>query len=131
MRHITVDMTLVQAGIVKAGGGRVTLIPRNELPNVWDVENDKRIVIWEMTQHLIKQLQEKGEMGAAKLYKQLGPKADVSRELAYRLFTISEKKGWAQEAQAYNALVLAWNIIVSESYNIKDTKPVQGKLDFN
>lgn len=122
---------LVLAGIVKAGGGKVNLIPRTELPAIWDTENDKRIVIWEMTQHLIKQLQEKGEMGAAKLYKELGAKADVSRELAYRLFTICEKKGWAQEAQAYNALVLAWNIIVAESYNIKDTKPVQGKLDFN
>ncbi len=54
----------------------------------------------------------------------------MARELAYRLFTISEKKGWAQEAQAYNSLVLSWNQIVAESYNIKDTIGTQGKLEF-
>jgi putative DNA methylase len=69
-------------------------------------------------------------LGAAQLYKKLGATADVARELAYRLFTICEKKGWAQEAQAYNSLVLSWNQIVAESYNIKDTKPTQQKLDF-
>jgi len=121
---------LVESGIITAGGGNVKLLSREELSIDWDPLTDKRTVVWEMTQHLIKHLQEKGEMGAAKLYKKLGAKADVSRELAYRLFTISEKKGWAQEAQAYNSLVLSWNQIVSESYNIKDTTPSQQKLDF-
>lgn len=121
---------LVESGIITAGGGNVKLLSREEFSIDWDPLTDKRTVVWEMTQHLIKHLQEKGEMGAAKLYKKLGAKADVSRELAYRLFTISEKKGWAQEAQAYNSLVLSWNQIVSESYNIKDNTPSQQKLDF-
>lgn len=121
---------LVHAGIVKSGGGKVKLISREELKSDWDPSADNRIVIWELTQHLIKQLQEKGELGAAQLYKKLGATADVARELAYRLFTICEKKSWAQEAQAYNSLVLSWNQIVAESYNIKDTKPTQQKLDF-
>lgn len=121
---------LVESGIIAAGGGHVKLLSREEFSQDWDPLSDKRIVVWEMTQHLIKHLQEKGELGAAKLYKKLGAKADVSRELAYRLFTISEKKGWAQEAQAYNSLVLSWNQIVSESFRIKDTIPSQQKLDF-
>ena len=121
---------LVNSGIVKSGSGKVQLISRELLPSDWDPTIDNRTVIWEMTQHLIKQLQENGELGSAKLYKKLGAKADISRELAYRLFTISEKKGWAQEAQAYNSLVLSWNQIISESYNIRDTTPSQQKLDF-
>ena len=121
---------LAHAGIVKSGGGKVKLISREELKSDWDPSADNRIVIWELTQHLIKQLQEKGELGAALLYKKLGATADVARELAYRLFTICEKKSWAQEAQAYNSLVLSWNQIVAESYNIKDAKPTQQKLDF-
>jgi putative DNA methylase len=121
---------LVESGIITSGGGNVKLLNREELSINWDPLTDKRTVVWEMTQHLIKHLQEKGEMGAAKLYKKLGAKADVSRELAYRLFTISEKKGWAQEAQAYNSLVLSWNQIVAESYNIKDIIGTQQKLDF-
>jgi putative DNA methylase len=108
----------------------VQLIPRSELSPTWDPTADNRVVVWEITQHLIKQLQEKGEMGAAKLYKKLGPKADIARELAYHLFTICEKKGWAQEAHAYNSLVLSWNQIVAESYNIKDPIGIQGKLEF-
>lgn len=121
---------LVHAGIVKSGGGKVKLLSREELPSIWDPTTDDRVPVWELTQHLIKQLQENGETGAAKLYKKLGSRADVARELAYRLFTICEKKGWAQEAQAYNSLVLSWNQIVAESYNIKDTKGIQQKLDF-
>lgn len=30
--------------------------------------------------------------------------ASAARALAYRLYDICEKKGWAQEAQAYNLL---------------------------
>lgn len=121
---------LVQAGIVKAGGGKVQLIARAELSDNWDPENDTRVVVWEMTQHLIKQLQEKGETGAARLYKKIGSKADVARELAYHLFTLCEKKGWTQEAQAYNSLVLSWNQIVAESFNLKDPIGTQTKIDF-
>lgn len=121
---------LVHSGVVKSGAGKVQLIPRSELSPTWDPTADNRVVVWEITQHLIKQLQEHGEMGAAKLYKKLGPTADIARELAYHLFTICEKKGWAQEAQAYNSLVLSWNQIVAESYNIKDPIGTQGKLEF-
>lgn len=121
---------LVHSGIVKSGAGKVQLITRAELPPLWDPAADNRVVVWEITQHLIKQLQEHGEIGAAKLYKKLGPTADIARELAYHLFTISEKKGWASEAQAYNSLVLSWNQIVAESYNIKDPIGTQGKLEF-
>jgi putative DNA methylase len=119
---------LVHAGIVKSGAGKVQLIPRTDLPANWGPEEDDKIVVWEITQRLIKQLQEKGELGAAKLYKSLGARADVARELAYHLFTICEKKGWTQEAQAYNSLVLSWNQIVAESYNIKPPSGTQTEL---
>ncbi|MBE0674733.1 MAG: DUF1156 domain-containing protein, partial [Bacteroidales bacterium] len=120
---------LVESGIITAHGGNVKLLSRDELSTDWDPVADKRIIIWEITQYLIKQLQEQGEIGAASLYKKLGVNADISRELAYRLFTICEKKGWAQEALAYNSLVLSWSQIITQSYNLKDTKPTQQKLD--
>ncbi len=119
---------LVHAGIVKSGSGKVQLISRKELSETWDPTTDNNVVIWEMTQHLIKKLQDTGEMAAARLYKSLGPKADVARELAYHLYTICEKKGWTQEAQAYNSLVLSWNQIVAESFNIRDNRSIQGNL---
>ena len=33
---------------------------------------------------------------------------EIARDLAYRLYNICERKGWAQEALAYNGLVIAW-----------------------
>lgn len=122
---------LAEAGIVRSGGGKVRLLRRDELSGAWDPAEDGRVVLWEITQHLIKQLQENGEIGAAKLYKQLGHLAEPARELAYRLFTICEKKGWSQDALAYNSLVLSWQDIVSESSRVvlTDRKGQYG-LDF-
>ena len=38
-------------------------------------------------------------------------KAEPIRALAYRLYTLCERKGWAEEARAYNELVTAWSAI--------------------
>ena len=66
-----------------------------------------RLTVWEMTQHLIRRL-DAGEAAAAALVRQLGSNAEIARDLAYRLYTICERKRWAQEALAYNGLVIAW-----------------------
>jgi putative DNA methylase len=119
---------LADSGIILSGGGYVKLLSREELPDDWNPATDKKTVFWEMAQHLIKSLQEQGELGASRLYKSIGPKADVARELAYRLFIICEKKGWAQEALAYNSLVLSWNQIVAGALNISEHSEIQTKL---
>ena len=49
-----------------------------------------------------------GEGAAAELVRKLGSKAEVARELAYRLYTICERKKRAQDALSYNALVQSW-----------------------
>jgi putative DNA methylase len=33
---------------------------------------------------------------------------EMARDLAYRLYSICERKKWASEALAYNTLVIAW-----------------------
>jgi len=33
---------------------------------------------------------------------------NTARELAYRLYLLCDRKKWASEALAYNALVVAW-----------------------
>ena len=45
---------------------------------------------------------------AATLLRKLGGTAEVARDLAYRLYTIRERKKWAEEALVYNGLVIAW-----------------------
>jgi putative DNA methylase len=64
--------------------------------------------VWEATQHLIRTLETGGESAAAALMHKLGGYAETARDLAYRLYHICERKKWAEEALAYNSLVIAW-----------------------
>lgn len=100
---------IAEAGILRSGGGKVRLLKRSELPTDWDPIADKRLTVWEATQHLIKRLEEQGEEAASDLLDRLGGTADAARDLAYRLYTACERKGWAEEARAYNGLVAAWS----------------------
>ena len=99
---------LVEAGIIKAKSGKVQLVSRAELPDNWDPATDKRLTAWETVQHLIGILETKGEAEAAKLLNRLGGLGETARDLSYRLYSICERKKWADEALAYNSLVIAW-----------------------
>lgn len=99
---------LEEAGFLSARGGKVRLLRREELDGDWDPTTDSRMTIWEVTQHLIRRLDQAGESGAADLLRKLGGVGEVARDLAYRLYTTCERKKWAQEALAYNSLVVAW-----------------------
>ena len=98
---------MVRAGILEAQGGKVRLLRRDELDEDWDPTTDRRLTVWEMAQHLIQRL-DHGEASAAMLARQLGSNAEIARDLAYRLYLVCERKKWAQEALAYNGLVVAW-----------------------
>jgi putative DNA methylase len=98
---------IVEAGIIDSAAGRVRLLTAQEQPDGWTPSQDGRLTVWEATQHLIKRLEE-SESRAADLLKQLGPVADKARDLAYRLYSICERRGWAEDARAYNSLVVAW-----------------------
>src|SRR5262245_13228190 len=114
---------LVEAGIVKARGGKVQLIRRDDLPDVWDPAADKRLTVWETTQHLIRTLEKKGEGEAAALLNRLGGVAETARELAYRLYSICERKKWADEALAYNGLVIAWPELTKLALSQRSMQP--------
>jgi putative DNA methylase len=97
-----------EAGIIKSSRGKVRLLKPSELPAEWDPASDSRLTAWEMVHHLIRGLEAGGESAAAVLAAKLGSKAEVARELAYRLYTVCERKKRAAEALSYNALVQSW-----------------------
>jgi len=99
---------LVEAGILKSKGGKVRLLAPADLPEDWDPESDPRLTVWEMVHHLIRTLESGGESAAGDLAAKLGAKADAARELAYRLYSLCERKKRANLALAYNALVQSW-----------------------
>ncbi|MCC6694831.1 MAG: DUF1156 domain-containing protein [Candidatus Hydrogenedentes bacterium] len=103
---------MVESGFLYAKGGKVRLLLRDELDAHWDPATDKRLSVWEATQHLIHALGSQGEAGAAALARRLGNVGEIAHDLSYRLYTICERKSWAQEALAYNSLVIAWPEII-------------------
>jgi putative DNA methylase len=92
----------------KSPGGRVRLLAPNELEAGWDSAANDRITVWEMVHHLIRALEDTGEIGAAELFGRLGSRVETARELPYRLYTICDRKKRAPEALLYNALVQSW-----------------------
>jgi putative DNA methylase len=103
---------MVEAGIVESKRGKVRLLRPEELPADWDPATDPRLTAWEIVHHLIRVLETEGEGAAAELLPRLGAKAEVARELAYRLYTVCERRKRAAEALSYNALVQSWPEIV-------------------
>lgn len=100
---------MVEAGVLISRAGKVRLVSRDEMPDDWDPVTDRRPTAWEAAQHLTRNLQTGGEAAAAELLRRLGGGyGQQARELAYRLYSICERKSWAQEALPYNALVVAW-----------------------
>jgi putative DNA methylase len=99
-------------GILTARRGKVRIVPWMDLTPGWDPRTDNRPTVWEATHHLIKAHQDPeggSEQAAAELLRVLGEEAgEHARDLAYRLYVTCERKGWADEALAYNALVVAW-----------------------
>ena len=99
---------IVEGGILASSAGKVRLLRPDELADDWDPTTDARLTEWEAVHHLIRALETGGESAAARVVVRLGASADIARELAYRLYTICERKRRAAEALSYNSLVQSW-----------------------
>lgn len=99
---------LERAGIVRQRPGKVALVSRSELPRDWAPEEDRRVTVWEVTQHLVKRLTSiGGELAAAALLRRTRQWADEARNLAYWL-SLAAARSRPKEALDYDALVTSW-----------------------
>lgn len=114
------------AGVVEAGGGRVRLLKWEEYESDWDPAQDDRTPIWEACHYMIRRLNSRGESAAGELLAKMPEKGEPIRQLAYHLYTLCERKKWAEEARAYNQLITSWNAIVSASYEVGHKHEQQG-----
>lgn len=99
---------LVDGGVAESSGGNLRLLKWAELPRNWSPETDNRVSVWEALHHLIRALNQNGESAAGALLARMPAQVETIRALAYRLYTLCERKGWAEEARAFNELVTAW-----------------------
>lgn len=110
-------------GILYAQKGKVHLIERTELPETIDEHEGG---IWLLCQQLTHRMDKEGVEGCARaICNMFGSNAERAKDLAYRLYTIADRKKWTQEAYAYNALVVAWPEIQSRAAELKAIQPEQ------
>jgi len=99
---------LVDAGVVESASGNLRLLKWAEMPGDWAPENDSRLPVWEALHQLIRALNQEGETAAGQLLARMPDKTAGLTALTYRLYTLCERQGWAEEARAYNELQGAW-----------------------
>ena len=113
-------------GMLYAKAGVVHLVERDNLPEKVDSNEGN---IWMLTQQLTRAMATGGVEACAHIvFNMFGSNAENAKDLAYRLYTIAERKGWANEAYAYNALVVAWPDIQTKAAELKAIQPEQMSL---
>lgn len=104
---------MAEGGVLRSGGGVVRLLRPDEYPAAWNPQADARRSVWETLHHLIRAQRHDGDSGAGRVLAAVKGQAEATRQLAYRLYTLCERRGWADDARAYNELITSWSGIES------------------
>lgn len=107
-----------ESGVAESGGGKVRLLKWTEYEADWDPTKDNRTPIWEACHQMIRRLNNQGESAAGELLAKMPEKGEPIRQLAYHLYTLCERRKWAEEARAYNELITCWHSIVAASHDV-------------
>lgn len=118
---------LAEHGVIYAEQGDVCLLTREELPE--KVELDK-CGVWMLTQLLVRAMGTGGIEACAAIVAAVahGSRVEEARNLAYRLYSICERRNWAEEGRAYNSLVSEWPKIKERAADLQASRPVQSNL---
>lgn len=118
---------LADRGVLQASKGQVRLLTREEIPERVSATEE---CVWLLTQQLARAMEKGGVKECASIVMNLyGSNAENAKALAYRLYTICERKNWAQEGYAYNNLVVAWPDIQAMAADMAAATPVQLSLE--
>lgn len=119
--------TLQSKGVFVAEKGVAHLVDRDKLPEKVDYADN---MVWLFTQRLTRAMSTGGIKACATLIHNVHTSLpEQAKALAYRLHSIAERKGWQEEAFAYNSLVIAWTDIQMAAANIHESEDDQYKLD--
>lgn len=114
-------------GLLNADKGIVHLLTRDQI----EMKTSLTQPAWLLAQQLTVLLDKEGVEGCAKHVSQVSlADAERAKSLAYRLFTIADRRGWAGEAFAYNSLVTSWSDIAGRAHELLRFVPVQERLEF-
>lgn len=121
---------LASMGLVYAEKGVVHLQERTDLPELKVSRFTADRCLWMLTQYLIQSMDTGGIEACAWLVVEFSASTERARDLAYRLFSLAERKGWNAEAYAYNSLVVAWPDIQQKAAELRAARRAakQGSL---
>jgi putative DNA methylase len=102
---------LERAGIFRARAGKARLIEPGQLAAGYDPASDDRVTVWEIVLHLVKRMEEQGIDAAGRFMARARQVVDIDevKELAYLLYSICDRRRWAQDALRFNNLVSSWS----------------------
>lgn len=124
-KNVSIPM-MASHGMLYAKGGNVHLVVREELTEKIDGRDEN---IWMLTQHLTRLMAKGGVDACAKFVANaLGSNMENAKDLAYRLYTIANRKKWTDEEYAYNMLVVSWPDIQTRAAELKAVAPEQLSL---
>jgi putative DNA methylase len=107
---------LEEAGVTASGDSRVWLLKPSELPEAYDPLTDRRLSAWEAAMHLSRILEGTGRVSGVDAAGELlhrfrlrgGVDEDSVKDLAYLLYHVCERRGWAESGRRFNNLVGSW-----------------------
>lgn len=117
---------LQDMGIVHAAKGKVRLKDRDELPSKLSTGGST----WLWVQILVRELGGSGIESCAKRLSEVISNGEGIKHLAYRLYQIADKKGWAQEGTGYNNLVISWPDIMTRREELRNQQVEVMSFDF-
>lgn len=132
----TAVSTLDRDGVLTSRAGKVQLIKPADTPIGYNVLDDPHTSVWEAAHHLIRLLENEGvgvagAFLAASITRPDGAvDSDLVKELAFLLYSIAEKNGWAKDALSFNTLATSWPDIVDASRSAGPTSSGQTAFDF-
>ncbi|MEI2713687.1 MAG: DUF1156 domain-containing protein [Nocardioides sp.] len=106
--------TMDRDEILTSRAGKVKLIKPSDLDWDYDVLEDDHTSTWEALHHTVKVLERDGIAPAGDFLNDATSRPDgaveldLVKELAFLLFSLAEKNGWAKDAISFNGLATSW-----------------------
>ena len=116
---------LKRVGVLRSHGGKVALLPLRDIPRNYDLTHDERASEWKICLQLAKRLKEHGTEATAQFMADAKDVVELGavKELAYLLYSIADKKGWAEIALLFNGLGTSWTDLEDMSRKVASADP--------
>jgi len=109
-------------GTIVSGQGKVRLTAWKDYKDIDETLINPTLSTWNLLHQFIHELNLHGTQGAAVVYARYSSRSSDVRSLAYTMYTLCERSDRAEDARAYNELIIAWDDIEALSSTVVVTE---------